>query len=69
MRKWIHQQLAHLNDLESQPEFCASQFDDVHGLIRETGRRVALAGLPAAVKACEIRGGGLAPAAARLIPV
>ena len=67
MHKWIHQQLTYLNELEAQPEFFPHQHDDVRDLIREAGRRAALAGLPAAVAACELRGGGLSPSAARRI--
>ncbi|QDU26275.1 hypothetical protein ETAA8_13520 [Anatilimnocola aggregata] len=67
MHKWIHQQLTYLNELEAQPEFFPNQHGDVRAMIREAGRRAALAGLPAAVEACDIRAGGLSPSAARQI--
>jgi hypothetical protein len=63
-RKWLRQQLAYLDGLECHE---LSDYDDVGEVIRDAGRRGGLAGVAAAVKLCDIRKGGLSPAAGRAI--
>jgi excisionase family DNA binding protein len=62
---WIKSELKAIDRLPADPPECV--FDDIATTIREAGRRAAVAGLPAAVKACQIRPGPVAPALARRI--
>jgi excisionase family DNA binding protein len=62
---WLRAELKSLDRLPPDPPECV--FDDIAATIREAGRRAALAGLPNAVKACQIRSGPVAPSLARRI--
>lgn len=65
MKTWLLAQLRYLDSLESLPEWSESLWDDVRAVIDEASRRAAVAGLPDAVKACQMRAGGAAPSLAR----
>jgi excisionase family DNA binding protein len=62
---WIRQSLDALDDLP--PELSEHEYETFRETIREAGRRASLAGVPEAVKACDIRAGGIGPVAARTI--
>lgn len=62
MKQWIKQQLAELGNLG---EFDESTADDLRSVIREAERLAALEGLPDAVRAGQIRAGGISPAIVR----
>lgn len=62
MKQWIKQQLTELDNLD---EFDETTADDLRGIIREAECLAALGGLPDAVRACQMRAGGISPAIAR----
>jgi excisionase family DNA binding protein len=66
-RAWLRKQLIELERLQSHPSPDLQLFDDAADVVREVGRRAAIAGVSAAVSLCDIRAGGLAPVTAREI--
>jgi excisionase family DNA binding protein len=65
--QWFRQRLRSIDRLESHPEPQECHFDELAQLIAEAGRRAGLAGLPAAVVACQIRSGPVGTDLARTI--
>ncbi|HEV7283205.1 MAG TPA: helix-turn-helix domain-containing protein [Pirellulaceae bacterium] len=63
--RWLLQSLRSLSDLP--PDLSEADYDSFRETIREAGERGALAGVPEAVKLCDIREGGIKPAIAREI--
>jgi hypothetical protein len=59
-RRWLREQLVHLDELASHPDLTEQHSDEVASVVREAGRRAAAAGAPAAAKLCRVRRGGLA---------
>lgn len=66
-RKYLLCSIADLNRLSEHPSFDLQQADEVREIVRETGRRAVAAGIPAAVKLCDVRNGGLAAVVGREI--
>jgi len=67
MQKWLRQQLAELDHLESDPRDPFQDAHDLADLVREAERRAAVAGLLDAVVACQIRPGPVGTELARRV--
>jgi excisionase family DNA binding protein len=65
--KWLRSQLAPLDELEADPRDTLESCNDLADVISEAGRRAAAAGLPDAVKACQIRSGPVGTDLARRV--
>jgi excisionase family DNA binding protein len=65
--RWLENQLRHVEWLDKHPEPQRHHNDELRDIIGEARQRAAVAGLPNAVHACEIRTGSIAPNVAREI--
>ena len=66
-RQWLQAQLRYVEEIDAHPAPSLQHLDELRELIAESERRAAASGLPAAVGACRIRPGPIAPAVAREI--
>jgi excisionase family DNA binding protein len=65
--RWLRQQLVSFDQLETDHRDPLGDCESIADVIAEAGRRAAVAGLPDAVKACQIRSGPVGTDLARRV--